>query len=346
MKTVHQLVATLSPHDAVTNEALALQDALREMGYRSEVFAEHVPLPLRRRARQLAELRLGRHDAVFLHYSIWSRAIARALAAPGPLILRYHNVTPEHWFAGVNGRVAELCRRGRAALPNLARRATLAIADSEFNCQELSHAGYSRTAVVPIVLARKPRFQPARPLGRPLVLTLGRIAPNKRIDDVLRVFTLFQRACRPDASLAIAGSGQGFESYERACRRLAERLGVKNVIFTGQVTERRKQALFRRASAYISLSEHEGFGIPLVEAMSWGVPVLARAAAAVPETLGSGGVAVSTRDHAELAELLDVLASDEDVRAAIRARQQRELERFDPARARARLAALLEEALA
>ena len=346
MRTVHQLVATLSPHDAVTNEALALHGALRDLGYRSDLFAERIPFALRRRSRPLSELRVGPGDALLLHYSIWSPAVARALAARGPLVLRYHNVTPEHWFAGVNGRVAELCRRARAGLPKLAGRATLAIAVSEFSRDELTAAGYSKTAVVPILLARRPQFRSPGARHDPLVLTVGRIAPNKRIDEVLRVFASFQRGCRADSSLAIVGSGQGFESYERACRRLAERLGVRNVTFTGEVSERRKEALFQRASAYISLSEHEGFGIPLIEAMSWGVPVLARAAAAVPETLGSGGFAVATTDHAELAELLDALVSNEDVRAAIRARQRRELERFDPARTRDRLAALLEEAIA
>ena len=345
MRTVHQLAATLSPHDAVSNEALALQDALRELGFRSELFAENVALPLRGRARPLSEFHPRPDDAVLLHYSIWSGAVPRAVAAGGPLVLRYHSVTPEHWFMGINGAVAELCRRARVGLPRLAGRTALAIADSEFNRTELEAAGYARTLVVPIVLAGKPTFTPNGNLGRPLVLTVGRIAPNKRIDEVLRVFALFQRACRPDASLAIVGSGEGFESYDRSCRRLAERLGLRNAEFTGRVNERNKEAFYRRASAYISLSEHEGFGVPLVEAMARGVPVLARAAAAVPETLGSGGIAVETEDHAELAELLDVLVSNDEVRAAIRAGQERELERFDPERAKERLASALAEAL-
>jgi hypothetical protein len=112
MRTVHQLVATLSPHDAVSNEALALQDALRELGFRSELFAENIALPLRGRARPLSDLHPRPDDAVLLHYSIWSAVIPRAVAAGGPLVLRYHSVTPEHWFMGINGAGA-----GRSPAP-------------------------------------------------------------------------------------------------------------------------------------------------------------------------------------------------------------------------------------
>jgi len=341
MPTLRQLIPAAGPFDAVSNEAVAIREALLKLGYGSELFAEHVAPELKRQAIRLSKFPSTDSEPVLLHHCLWSEVVDVALAARGPLLVRYHNVTPPEWYDGVNDVLADRCRRGRAVLPTLASRATIGIAASEFNRRELAEAGVPRTAVVPILLPeRAPPDQVTR-RSEPLVITIGRIAPNKRIDEVLRVFALFQRACRREASLVIVGSGGASDAYERACRRLATRLGVRNVVFAGRVTDSEKDRFLAEASAYISMSEHEGFSIPIVEAMRRGVPVLARAAGAVPETLGEGGIAVEATDHAELAELLDLLVSDAGVRAAVLAAQRREVERFEPARVRKQLVEVL-----
>jgi glycosyltransferase involved in cell wall biosynthesis len=342
MRTIHQIVGTLAPYDAISNEVLQLQEALRGFGYESNVFAEARIGKARDSAQPLEKLPLGSGLGVLFHYSNWSGATVRALEFPGPLILRYHNVTPPEWFEGVNRLGAQVTRLGRAVLPAFAKRTTLAIADSEFNRGELVSAGFVRTAVLPILMPDKPRGD-AAPDPNPLVLTVGRIVPNKRVDEIIRVFALFQQACNPNATLCIVGSGRWFEPYEQACRRLVDRLKVKGVRFAGEVTEREKHALYRRAAAYLCLSEHEGFGVPLVEAMRWGVPVLGRAKGAVAETLGTGGSVVDTRSRTELAELLDRIVSDVDLRSTLRARQRIELRRFERDEVSKRLRSLLAE---
>ena len=346
MAALHQLIPVAAPFDAIANEAFAMRNALRALGYESVLFAENIAPGMRREARALSQFSDGSADGVLLHYALWSEVVERALEARGPLVVRYHNVTPPEWFEEVNDVLADQCRRGRAGLPLLASRAALAIAASEFNRHELVAAGFKRTTVVPILLPDKPIRSHADPESGPLVITIGRIAPNKRIDEVLRVFALFQKVCRPDARLAIVGAGGASEAYERACKRLAARLGVRGVDFAGQVSDEEKERLLAEASVYVSFSEHEGFAIPIVEAMRHGVPVLARAAGAVPETVGEGGVVVDTRDYAELAELLDVLVSDERVRADVVAGQRRQLRRFEPAAVREKLGAAVESALA
>lgn len=344
-QVLHQLIASYSPYDAVSREALELRTALRDLGFESELYAEHVPPGSGNGVRWLSDLHLNRGEGVVLHYSIWSACVETALAAEGPVILRYHNVTPPEWFEGVNPVVAELCRRARQRLPALAGSTRLALADSEFNRKDLLAAGYERTAVLPLLLADASR-RPSRANGAsPLVLTVGRIVPNKRIDEIVRVFALFQRVCAPNARLRVVGPGEGFEPYETACRALADRLGARDVVFTGVVSEEEKERLYEEASAYLCLSEHEGFCVPVVEAMRFGLPVLARARGALPETLGAGGLAVETGDRAELSELLHLLVSEGPTRDAVIAGQERELARFDPAETRRRLAKLLEEAL-
>ncbi len=329
MTAVHHVLDSLAPFDAIADEVRALRDALAARGVGGGIHAAHVHPALRGEGLPLDALPPG--EAVVLHHSIGSPAVDAALSAGGPLAVRYQNVTPARWFRGVNDRLADAAARGRADLDRLAPRATAAIAPSTYSAEEARAAGFPAVAVVPILLPEAPAPPPAQasPTGGPLLVTIGRIAPHKRIDEVLRVFACYRRGCAPAARLVVAGSDGGFEPYGRACRTLAERLGVAAAVdFAGVVPEAEKHALLARADCYLACTEHEGFCVPLVEAMRAGVPIVARAEAAVPETVGRGGVVVATRDHAVLAELVHAVAGDPVARAAAR----REAARFDPAR--------------
>ena len=329
MRAVNHVLDSLAPFDAIADEVRALRDALAARGVGGGVHAAHVHPSLRAEGLPLEALPPG--EPVVLHHSIGSPAVDAALAAGGPLAVRYQNVTPARWFRGVNDRLADAAVRGRADLDRLAPRAAAAIAPSTYSAEEARAAGFATVAVVPILL---PEPVPAAAAAvaaasGPVVVTIGRIAPHKRIDEVLRVFACYRRGCAPDARLVVAGSDAGFEPYGRACRVLAGRLGLAAAAeFPGVIPEAEKQALLARADCYLACTEHEGFCVPLVEAMRAGVPVVARAEAAVPETVGRGGVVVATRDHAVLAELVHAVAGDPTARAAAR----REAARFAPAR--------------
>jgi glycosyltransferase involved in cell wall biosynthesis len=112
-------------------------------------------------------------------------------------------------------------------------------------------------------------------------------------------------------------------------------------IFTGSVPDEDLAVYYRKAAVYVSLSEHEGFCAPLLEAMATDVPILAYAAAAVPETLGGAGVLFSPKDLEYAAELLGALAFDDDLRASVIAGQRRRLADFSDARAERELAAVV-----
>ena len=339
MRTVHQLIATLAPYDAVSNETRTMRDILRAAGYASSIYAENVHEAVRGEAEPLSRLTVRPGDLVLLHYSIWSAVVDRALAADAPVVVRYHNVTPAHWFEGVNENVAALCRTARARLPELAPRTALALADSTFNAGDLEEAGIGPREVLPILLPAAP---PAAALpAEPLVVTVGRLVPNKRIDEVLRTFACYERTCAPGSRLAIVGGDDGFESYGKACRRLAAALEIRDP-FVGAVDEEAKNELLARASAYLVCSEHEGFCVPLVEAMRHDLPIVARAFGAVPETLGGAGIAAPPEaGPAELAELLHLAVTDPDVGAAMAAGRAERLAALAPERVGARLLELL-----
>jgi len=264
------------------------------------------------------------------------------------VVLCYHNITPGELLREFNPAVADGCDRGRAALSLLKGRMNAVIADSSFNADELRAAGIGDATVVPLLLDlpdEAPRRGPSR---QPVVVTVGRIVPNKRLEDVIKGFTLFQRHRAPAASLVIVGSDAGFERYRQALDVLVARLGAKNVVFTGPVSSEARNAWYDRADAYLSMSVHEGFCAPLIEALAHGVPVVARGAGAVPETLGGAGLVLDGADFPLVAEALHEVTSSQSTRTALYDAADRRLtearpERIAP-RIRSALAPLLDGA--
>jgi L-malate glycosyltransferase len=340
---VTQVIAAAAPGDAVTDQALAWQRLLEGWGHRGRIVAEHVDPALAGRVRRLdaggAEL-LGAGPVV-LHYSVWSATIDAALRAPGPLAVCYHNVTPGDLLREANPELAAACDRAREWLPRLRGRVRALIADSAFNASELAPLGLT-AEVVPLLLDAAPRPEPPRP-ARPsgaTVLSVGRIAPNKRIEDVIGAFHLYRGHRDPAARLVLVGSDAGFERYRIGLDRLLARLGTRGVTFAGRVSDAERDRRYADADAYLCLSVHEGFCAPLVEAMAHAVPVVARRAGAVPETLGGAGVVIDG-GLALAAEALHEVVSSESTRAALRAAGRARLEQLAPAVVAERLHAAL-----
>jgi glycosyltransferase involved in cell wall biosynthesis len=342
--TLHQVISAASPADAVTDQALAWQELLRGWGVRSEVLAEHVHPELAGRVR-----RIGRGDPLLgegpllVRYSIWSGAVEAALEAPGPLGLVYHNVTPGELLREANPEVAALCDRGREGLARLRGRPAALIADSSFNADELRREGLGEAQVVPLLLpaAAPPERPRTADRERPLILSVGRIAPNKMLEDAIRAVALYQREHAPGARLALVGSDAGFERYRAGLERLMGDLGVRGVTFTGRVPGAERDAWYRRADAYLCTSAHEGFCAPLVEALAAGVPVVARARAAVPETLGGAGIAIPDDDIAVVAEALHEVVASETTREGLRRAAAARLAELAPERVAERIRAAL-----
>jgi len=334
-RPVHQLLAALSYGDAISNEALAIQAHLRRLGHPSDIFAEGVHPRMAHLARPLWQYPdVSSPETVCLfHFSIGSAAGRLAFHAPDRLVAIYHNITPAHFFLGFHPHLAGLCYHGRRELEAFAPRTELALGDSDYNRRELEQAGFARTGVLPIVLDlasyERPPSAVVRRLyadGRKNVAFVGRIIPNKRIDDLIRTFALYQRHHQPDSRLLLVGDHRGHERYYDRLRELVASLGVQEVVFTGHVDHDELLAYYTVADAFLCLSEHEGFCVPLQEAMLFGVPVIAYDAGAVRETLAGGGVLVTHRRLDEIAGLVHAVTTDAALRASVLATQQTALE--------------------
>jgi glycosyltransferase involved in cell wall biosynthesis len=276
-------------------------------------------------------------------------------ALGGAKVLQYHNITPAAFFAPYDPGLFRLAALGRRELATLAGRVDLALGDSEFNRQELEALGFAPTGVMPIAVnTERITGAPPRPaLERILadglinILFVGRIVPNKRIEDHIRLAEVYKRYVDAYYRFIFVGRYDGVPRYYDRIRALVAQYEnlPDRFWFTGPVPDEDLAAFYRWADAYVSLSEHEGFCVPLVEAMAADVPIVAYAAGAVPETLGGAGVLFAPKDLEVAAELVGSVVYDRQIRAGVLAGQRRRLQDFTPARIQQQLSATLERVL-
>ncbi len=334
---VHQVLATLGYGDAIGHEVLGIRRVLRAAGYESEIFVETADTRLEHLTLDYRNLLdASRPDNLLLHhFSIGSKASRVAYALPDRMVLIYHNITPPEYFVDVHDLLVELCFKGRRELSAYATRCELALGDSEFNRRELEAMGFPRTGVLPVV----PDFshldgQPDPFVTREFdddwvnIMFVGRVTPNKRIEDLIRTFHAYKTAFNPRSRLIVVGAYSGFEAYLAMLHGLAGRLGVRDVHFTGHVSNAELAAFYDVGDVFLCASEHEGFCVPLVEAFHMRLPVLAFASTAVPWTMDGGGVLYEDKTPMRVAALVDALVSDAELRERVLCTQDGALERL------------------
>lgn len=325
VRAVHQFVPALIPRDATGSHTLLLRDALRAAGWRSEIYAEATHDELLAESRPLsayeADTRPG--DVLVYQFST-SSAVADYLATrPEPLVLDYHNVTHPDLYAGWDPESARRSAEALVQLARLAPRAALGLADSAFNEEDLRRAGCRRTAVVPVLvdfhrLAAPPNrrvLEHLRAAGPGADwLFVGRLVPSKGQHELVKALWAYRRLYDPRARLHLVGAGASAR-YLTALRAFVDDLGLSGAVrFPGEASEAALAAYFAAADVYVSLSVHEGFGVPLLEAMAAGVPVVARRAGAVPATVGGAGLVIDRTEPSYVAGVVHRVLDDDALR--------------------------------
>jgi L-malate glycosyltransferase len=343
---VNQWVPAAHKGDAIGDSARHVRDLLRGMGHDSELFALTVDDELKDDVRAFDEA-AKKGDLTIFHYALPSPMTAAFASLRAGRVLQYHNVTPAAYFAPYDPALFRLAALGRNELRTLVGQTDLALGDSEYNRQELEALGFGRTGIFPIAVDTSRVTQPVeRPALEEILddglvnfLFVGRIAPNKKIEDHVRLAEHYKRYVDAYYRFIFVGRTDAVPRYYSTIRALIAEYQMLNerFIFTGPVPDEELAVYYRKAAVYVSLSEHEGFCAPLVEAMATGVPVLAYGAAAVPETLGGAGVQFAPKDLEYAAELMGALAFDDDLRAAVLAGQRKRLEAFSDGRLQRRL---------
>jgi len=335
---INQWVPAAHRGDAVGDNARTMRDLFRAWGHESEIYALSRDEDLTEDVRLWGGVESRQGDVTMLHYAVPSPMSAALTTLPGTRVLHYHNVTPAHFFAPFDAGIARMAAAGRTELATLAGKVDLALGVSDYNRQELERLGFAPTGVLPLLVDTE-RLRSARPVpalerllsdGLVNILFVGRVAPNKKIEDHIRLAEVFKRYVDVYYRFIFVGKYDAVPRYYAAIRGLIAEFQMlpDRFWFTGPVPDEELAAYYRHAHAYVSLSEHEGFCVPLVEAMAMDVPVLAYGAAAVPETLGGAGVTFAPKDLEFAAELLGGLIYDEPFRQGVIAGQRRRLQDF------------------
>jgi glycosyltransferase involved in cell wall biosynthesis len=325
---VHQFIPTLNPRDASGTHTLLLRDILRQAGWRSEIFAEAIHDDLASHAFKhwMYPAHAADGDVLVYQFSTSSPVADFLYERPEPLVLDFHNFTGPEYFAGWEPHTEERAARAAGELALLAPRAALGLSDSRFNEIALRRAGCPRTEVVPVLVDYRRVAGSVDPLvaadlaglkarGGTDILFVGRIVPSKAQHELVKALWAYRRLYDPSARLHLVGGTQSYE-YSRALRGFIADLGLSDAVrLTGELSDAALAAHFAAADVYLSLSAHEGFGVPLIEAMAAGVPVIARAVGAVPETVGDGALLLSSSEPAYVAAALHRACSDNALRA-------------------------------
>jgi glycosyltransferase involved in cell wall biosynthesis len=334
---IHQFLTSYSYGDAIGNEALEIRDFLRDRGHNSEIFALFYHP---RYADQIVNyLEYERYSAagniIVFHFSIGSPVTKKFLGVPDKKVIIYHNITPHEFFLDYHRVLAKDCYKGRVELKNLAGKVDLALGDSHYNESELVEAGFANTGVLPLVMNFDKFDKAAAPVlkelfddGKTNILFVGRVIPNKKVEDVIKTFHFYQEHFNAASRLFIVGEYRGFERYHSALQALVGRLKTKNVHFTGHIPDDELISYFKLSHLYVHMSEHEGFCAPVPESFYLDIPVVAFNAGALKETMNNGGVLLNRKDFIKAAALIDHILTDPGLKEKILCSQRQALNKY------------------
>jgi len=309
-----------------------VQSMLQNFGFESDIFVEHVDPVLSKQIRRLEDLSVTESDMLLIHHSMGHDAFSRLAALRCRKFLVYHNITPPEFLEGTTQAYAV---KGYSQLSLFRDIVEAAIAVSSFNAQQLSSRGFDNVTVIPFLKdftgirylphSRTPYYDELAVIR---LLFVGRVVPHKCQHELINFVDQVRSIGRVPVSLVLVGKFDKASIYKSRLDTLIRRAGLgQNVKITGQVADEELFGWYRAANAYVSLSEHEGFGVPLIEAMAFDLPVIAYASSAVAETLGEAGIAISGKDPASILEALIRVHQDRAYRIeVIRAQRNRLLQ--------------------
>lgn len=349
-----QLVSSLNYGDAVGNEVVAFKRTLQEQGYNTEIYANHIHKKIAPGTaqfyRDMPELK--ETDLVIYHFASECDISKDLKKFPCKVILRYHNVTPPEFFRGYDANAEKATANGLRQVKEMRPYIDFCLPVSKFNMDDLKAMGYTcPMEVLPILIrfddyAQEPDqsvIDKYTPDGRTNLLFVGRMAPNKKVEDVVSAFAAYKENYDKTARLFLVGSFQKEDKYYQQLQKHIKKLGVEDVIFPGHISFAAILSYYRIADVFLCMSEHEGFCVPLVEAMYFDVPVVAYDKCAVPDTLGHSGVVVSEKNYDQIAQIVHKIVSDEDVKERMIGRQNTRLKDFDLAKLKIQFIKLLEK---
>jgi glycosyltransferase involved in cell wall biosynthesis len=337
LREIHQLLPNLAYGDAISNHALTIRDSLRDRGYESEIFVRYLDDRIASQAK-VFKRQISAQAGLIYHHSIGSELTEYAISHPGAKCLIYHNITPAKFFQPYRPDFAVILDKGRAELQKLAPYFKVSVGDSAYNAAELASVGFEQPGVLPIAvdpgkwnISASATLMEQLQDGKSNLLFVGRITPNKCQEQLVEAF-YYYLTMDAEARLILVGEGNSNDPYYHHLLNTIDKFNLSSyVLMPGQVNDAQLLAYYRTADLFWSMSEHEGFGVPLVEAMWFDIPVLAYKSSAVPETLGASALMFNNKeDLVQVAALAKLLIKDRALQSKVINVQRQRRENFTP----------------
>ena len=324
MKTLHQFSVGIAPGDAISDEIFTLQRWLNEINIESHIFVDSIHPDCAKDAQYYYQYKPTIEDElVVFHYSIGSEIIDWIIDQPVKIILIYHNITPSEYLSHVSPSIAKNLDKGRKKLKDVLAKTVMAFGKSNYSCQELLAAGFKEVKLLPISIDEE-RYKISDNLdlikelknNYPNLLFVGRMVPNKKQEDMIKLLYHLKQI-QPNSKLWLVGANW-LPLYDRWLKTLVADLELEDSItFTEHVSQQDMVTYYRYADVFVSMSEHEGFGKPLIESMYFGLPVLAYNSSAVPDTLDGAGILFNHKHFESLAELVNLVYQNKELKDKI-----------------------------
>ncbi|MDX1960185.1 MAG: glycosyltransferase family 4 protein [Leptospiraceae bacterium] len=331
---LHQFSAGFNPGDAISNQMIIIQDRLRQFGYNGSIFSENINVEKKSVAKKFKSYSPNYNDIILYHHSIHSQILDFLLEVPRKIkkIFIYHNVTPSEFYLPYDLRLAELLKQGREELKGLRRSFDHFLAVSDFNRKELISLGIDSVGILPLILSlnleEKIHFE--KESNPKKILFVGRIAPNKKQDDLIKIASILNRFYSIPFKLQLVGNtSRESMLYRSELNNLVKFLELESVVeFLEFQNEENLRRCYREASLFLCMSEHEGFCVPLMEAMHYDLPILAYNGGAVKETLGGAGILFLEKKLDLIAESINRVLTDSELSNTIVQSQRKRLQSF------------------
>lgn len=336
---IYQIVPTFNYGDAIGNDVIAIKHIIEDMKIETAVYAGSVsPRIKESNSYNISEMpKVSEDDIVIYHMGDGSYLNTMVTELNCRKIMIYHNITPYEFFNIDNIQASENCRKGLNDMLKMKGCFTSYIADSEFNKNDMIEMGYkaNQIEVIPVAIpfddykqTPDKNMEASLSDGMTNIVFVGRIAPNKKHEDLIRTFDYYKKHINPNSRLILAGSANLNGMYYKDLVSYIEELGTKDIIFPGHISFAEILAIYKTASVFLCLSEHEGFCVPLLEAMTFDVPIIAYDAGAVPETMGGSGIVIDDKNPVFLSKIIDGVVNDQNLRKNIIELQRKRLEDF------------------
>ncbi len=329
---IYQVLPSISAHDAISQHAIAIDNCLKQNGYETQIVADYIAPTLSELARPASEISTFDGSHVLYHMSISSRLAEQVSNSNATIDMWYHNITPAQYFESWEPFVALELRIARQQLKQLAVRCSRALAASDYSAKELRNEGQRNVSVMPVLfdIEKKSRGGVDLELKGTNLLYVGRYAPHKKVEKLIEVFSEYKNLCDTNAKLHLVGSSAA-SKYMESLNVLIDNLGLdQEIVFRENVSDQELADLYKSCDVFVTMSEHEGFCVPILEAIYSKLPVVATNCAAIPETLGNAGISLDkAKPLIEFVNAIDVVTRNDDVMSQLEVNASKRIEEFD-----------------